>query len=100
MLIASPEAVFPRYPIRTIFFGCCASICAQSAKSKAPSVRTVTFFFMSSALSPSTCHSSLDTRAFSLDHPIRPVQHRLRNRHADLLRSFEINYQLELCGSL
>ena len=35
-------------------------------------------------------------RLLSLDHLIRPEQHRLRNRQADLLRRLEINHQLEL----
>src|SRR5215467_11975825 len=32
----------------------------------------------------------------SFDYPIRPVQHGLRNREADLLCRLEIDYQLEL----
>src|SRR5207253_7382273 len=36
----------------------------------------------------------------SLDHLIRPVQHRLRNCQAKLLRSFQIDHQLELGGLL
>jgi hypothetical protein len=32
----------------------------------------------------------------SLDHPIRSCQHIRRNRQADLLRSLEIDHQLEL----
>src|SRR5574341_1975894 len=31
-----------------------------------------------------------------IDHSIRPIQQRLRNRHADLLGGFEIEHQLEL----
>src|SRR4026208_2223161 len=31
----------------------------------------------------------------SSDHPIRPRQHLLRNRHADLLRRFEIDEELK-----
>src|SRR5215471_13799253 len=38
--------------------------------------------------------------ALSFDHLVRSVQQRLRNRHADLLRRFEINYQLEFCRLL
>ena len=43
-------------------------------------------------------HLSLDTdtRPFSLDHLIRPGQHVLRNRQADLLGRFKIDDQLEL----
>src|SRR5437667_4022371 len=37
---------------------------------------------------------------FSLDHPIRPVQNRRRNRQADLLRRFQIDHQLKLCRPL
>src|SRR5262245_66045203 len=33
---------------------------------------------------------------YSFDYSIRPVQHGLRNREADLLRRLEIDYQLEL----
>jgi hypothetical protein len=36
-------------------------------------------------------------RSLSFDHPIRPRQHVRRNGQADLLGSFEIDYQLELC---
>ena len=32
----------------------------------------------------------------SLDHLIRPIQHRLRDRQADLLGRLEIDHQLEL----
>ena len=32
----------------------------------------------------------------SLDHPVRPRQHFLRNRQPDLLGGFQINNQLEL----
>src|SRR5215475_8232187 len=32
----------------------------------------------------------------SLDHPICPVKHRLRNRNADLFRSSEIDHQFKL----
>jgi hypothetical protein len=32
----------------------------------------------------------------SLDHSIRSIQHRLRNRETDLLRCFQIDHQLEL----
>jgi hypothetical protein len=34
------------------------------------------------------------------DHPIRPREHFLRNRNADLLRRFQIDYELELCRLL
>src|SRR5215475_4514886 len=53
-------------------------------------------FFISFSLSPATRHSTLATPPFSLYHPVRPVQQRLRNRHADLFRRFEIDHQLEL----
>src|SRR6266481_7387933 len=33
---------------------------------------------------------------FSLDHLIRPEQHRLRDRQADLLGGFQIDYKLKL----
>ena len=39
-------------------------------------------------------HAGLSRRI--LDHLIRPIQHRLRNRDTDLLGGFEINHQLEL----
>jgi hypothetical protein len=51
-------------------------------------------FMLFSALS--TRHSTLDTRPFSLDDVVRPVQHRLRNRQADLLGGSEIYHELEL----
>ena len=54
------------------------------------------FFLHAFSLPRSTCHSTLDTRPFSLDHPIRPRQHLRRNRQADLLGCFEIDHQLEL----
>src|ERR1700687_2332919 len=34
--------------------------------------------------------------SFSLDHPVRPLQHGLRDGHADLLRSLQVDEQLEL----
>jgi len=39
---------------------------------------------------------TLDTRPISLDQPIRPSKHVWRNRQADLLSRFQINYQLKL----
>src|SRR5438094_3722735 len=45
---------------------------------------------------------SLNTglKLFSLDHPVRPKQNRLRNGEADLIRRFEVDHQLELGGLL
>ena len=55
---------------------------------------SVIFLFMFfSALS--TCHSTLDTRPFSLDQPIRPGKQLGRNRQADLLSRFQIDDELE-----
>src|SRR4029450_5270885 len=67
-----------------------------SVKSIAQRVRTVSLFVMSFSLSRSPCHSTLDSRPFSLEHFIRPVQHRLRDRQAYLLGSFQIDQQLKL----
>jgi hypothetical protein len=39
-------------------------------------------------------------RLSSLDHFVRPVQHRLWDRQPDLPGGFEIDYKLELCGLL
>src|SRR5947208_1978904 len=86
----------PRYPIRGIFVGCCASARKQSAKRMAQRVRTVIFFFMWFSLSRSTCHSTLDTRPFSLDHLIRPHQYIGRNGQADLFGSFQVDDELKL----
>jgi hypothetical protein len=61
-----------RYPIRGTFFGCCASADEQSATSTAQRATTVLFLFMSFPLPLSTCHSTLDTRPFSLNHFSRP----------------------------
>src|SRR5262245_57599315 len=59
-------------------------------------VRTVIVFFMCFSLSRSTCHSTLDTRPFLLDHLIRSYQHIRRNRQADLLCRLEVDDELEL----
>src|SRR5262249_9759962 len=84
-----------RYPIRGIFVGCSAQTGRQSAKSMAQSVRTVIFLVMFfSALS--TRHSTLDTRPFSLDPPVRSRQNIRRNRQADLLGRFQIDDEFEL----
>src|SRR6266850_1740106 len=82
--------------MRYTFFGCCASVGKLSAKSMALSVRSVIVFFMVPSLSPSTRHSTLDTRPFSFDHPIRSRQNIRRNRQPDLLGRFEIDDELEL----
>ena len=37
---------------------------------------------------------------FSFNHLIRPVQHRLRNRQADLFRGLQIDDKLKLCRLL
>src|SRR5215472_2672328 len=37
------------------------------------------------------------SKIVSLNHLIRPVQHRLGNREADLFGRFEVNCQLEFC---
>src|SRR5215467_13755943 len=39
---------------------------------------------------------ALTFAVLSFDHLVRPVQHRLRNCEADLLRRLKINHQLEL----
>src|SRR5262249_7736790 len=85
---------------------CCASADEQSAKSIALSARTVIFLFMCFFSASSTCHSTLDTCLFSLDHLIRTRQHVGGNRQADLLRSLQIDDELkfdrllhvEICG--
>ena len=93
---AIPEAVLlSRKPMRRIFPVCCASADEQSAKSIALSVRTVIFFFISFSLPRFTCHSTLDTRFFSLDYPVCSHQHVGRNRQADLLGGFQIDDELE-----
>ena len=38
--------------------------------------------------------------AWLLDHPVRPYRHIRRNRHADLLRGFQINHELKVCRLL
>src|SRR5438128_1922360 len=39
---------------------------------------------------------NLGFATWSLDHLIRPIEQRLRNRHADLFGRFQIEYQLKL----
>ena len=62
-------------PSREIFPGCCASTGRLRAKSKAQRVRTVIFFFMSFSLFLSTCHSTPETRPFSLDDCVSSHSH-------------------------
>ena len=80
--------------MRKIFPVCCASASETAQKSIAPSSKESDFllhvFFLAS------CLIALDTRLFSLDHLIRPIQHRLRNRQPDLLGCFQIDHQLKL----
>src|SRR4029453_4277449 len=96
---ALPEAVLvSRKPMRRTFPVCCASADEQSPKSMAQRVRTVRFFFICFSLSRSTRHSTLDTRPFSFDQPIRSGEHLRRNRKPDLLCRFQIYHQLELRG--
>src|SRR5262249_42097675 len=84
-----------RYPMRKTVFGCCASAWL-SAKSTAQRVRMVNFFFMAFSMPRSTCPSTLDTRPFSFDHPVRPRQHIRWNRQADQLRCLQIDDELKL----
>src|SRR5215467_2416302 len=80
-------------PIRGIFFACCTSAKELSAKSKGPSAKTVIFLFIApSRLTPIAYRLT----AASLNHLIRSCQHIRRNRQADLLRRFQIDYQFEL----
>src|SRR5262249_37485601 len=80
--------------MRKTFFARCASAEKQRAKSKAQRVRTLILFVMTfSLLSPLVTRHS--TPASSLDHLIRPVQHRLRNCEADLLGRLQIDHQLK-----
>src|SRR5215472_7458678 len=46
-------------------------------------------------LSHPLLHAGLSRRIF--DHPVRPIQHGLRNREVNLFSSLEINHQLEFC---
>src|SRR5262249_2418789 len=79
--------------MRKIFPDCCASTGTPSATSTALSARTVIFLIMSFYLS---IHLSLDTPAFLLDHLTSPIQQRLRNRQANLLRCFQIDDEFKL----
>src|SRR5437016_12084260 len=73
------------------------------------SSRVISPFSIKSCASASVC-ARLETRSSSnmtglylvlplcslLDHSIRPEQHRLRNREADLFCCLQVDYQLEL----
>src|SRR4030095_714765 len=59
-------------------------------------VRNVIFFFICFSLSRSTCHSTLDSRPFSLDDSVCSRQNIGRNRQADLLSGLKIDDELEL----
>src|SRR5262249_62018864 len=72
-----------RYPIRGIFFGCCASAKEALDSRVAAKRQIIIFMFIVSA-------SRLS------NHPIRPCQHIRRNRQADLLGGFQIDDELEL----
>ena len=118
----------PRYPIRGIFFGCCASALAPhiaSVTTRATIPTNFRFWILRRGSGHAldfrlseqefknrfsnvlcTCFSSLLNRKSAIEnrrlfnHLIRPRQHRLWNRHTDLLRRFEIDHQLELLGPL
>src|SRR6185503_10750197 len=83
-------------PIRRIRAGCCASAGKLSAKSKTPSVRRTMFFLIWLLPVLTFCSSPYALCDYSSNHSIRSYQHVRRNRHADLLRRFEINDELEL----
>src|SRR5262249_53310069 len=82
--IALPAAVLEsRKPMRKILPVCCASTEPQTAKSMAPKLKARSCFFI--------CVLSRLSNDFG-----RPRQYIRWSRHADLLRRFEINHQLEL----
>src|ERR1043166_5463924 len=108
---AIPEAVLEsRKPMRTTFRVCCAHADEQGAKSmehraksKAPSVRIVAFMFIFVFGFVLVCplfNFSFLIFNFLPDHLICPIEHRLWNCHADLLRCFQIDHQLKFCRLL
>src|SRR6266498_1916406 len=84
--------------MRGIFAGCCASADKQSGRSKVLSAKPTIFFIMMFLLRLLSTLRSLPTALcpLSLDHLVRSNQHLLWNRHADLLRRFQIDDELEL----
>src|SRR5262245_45923460 len=82
--------------MRQIFACCCASAEKQSAKSIVQRVRAVNFLFMVISMSRSTCYSTLDTRPFSLDYPIRPREHFWRNCQTNLFRCLQVDDEFKL----
>src|SRR5207247_20370 len=108
---AIPEAELEsRNPMRKIFPGCCAEATAPhavSATTIAKSPAHFRFWILDFRLSNRKLEDRIQVFScirFSpqskignlklLDHPIRPVQNRRRNREADLLRRFQIDEQL------
>src|SRR4029453_13212966 len=82
--------------MRQTFAGCCAATGKLSAKSIEQTVRTVILLFMAFSLSRSTCHSTRDTRSFSLDHLIRAREKLRRKCQSDLFRCLQVDHKLKL----
>src|SRR5688572_15092529 len=101
-------------PIRGIFVGCCAWATAPTAtntKAMTDSPANFRFWISDFRLSEKNFEGNcfiglffwaqskiqnVKSKMVSLDHLIRSGQDVRRNRQADLIRSFEIDYQLKL----
>ena len=87
----------------------CAVIGFSSLRDELPEFRRNALEMIGSLLeNPRRSHRfnysmlSLNTglKLFSLDHSVRPIQNRRRNREADFRRSLKIDHQLKLGGLL
>src|SRR5262249_55073920 len=104
----------PKYPIRGIFPACCACVLAPHAMSTTTITKTPThfrFWIWDFRLLDKKCGNRIQDRLimlFSLNQKSaiknqkllndlsRPIQHRRRNRQADLLCGFQVDDKLKL----
>src|SRR5688500_11643399 len=108
--IAEKVAVF-RCPIRGIFAGCCAQAAATTTTSTKANIENPSHFgfwiadfrlwerdFEGNAFIGLFSQLSIQNLKSKMlfDHPVRPRQHFLWYRHADLLCRLHIDHQLEL----
>src|SRR5439155_16298822 len=85
-----------RIPTRGILAACCASADKENAKSKAQSVRQKIFLRSDLPIeNPKSKIQNRKSKIVSFNHLVRPQQQVGWNRESDLLRSFQVDHQLE-----
>src|SRR5262245_55115611 len=87
-----------RYPIREIFFGCCARAAGVVVSKKVASSQRK--FFLLLILAPIFASSLVPHGSRLFDHLVSPCEHLRWNRQSNLFRGLQVDDKLKLCRLL